>query len=175
MWTRPHPLLSSRLKAEGSASSCSSGEPVSIKTCDGDPVAVWVDVINGDLPIVGCTAHFTSLGGPVEQGESFLAWVKGDKSAFLLWVQTMVNDKNTTGSIKVKLLPSQTNNIEIRARCKMCVEEGDDEDDGSSEPERIGRIELTDIRLVQLKALRPTSVSLPPTGCATSTAKNMRL
>jgi len=111
----------------------------------------------------------------VEQGESFLAWVKGDKSAFLLWVQTMVNDKNTTGSIKVKLLPSQTNNIEIRARCKMCVEEGDDEDDGSSEPERIGRIELTDIRLVQLKALRPTSVSLPPTGCATSTAKNMRL
>ena len=158
----PPPLVSSRWKSKGSLSSGSSDELVSIKSCDGEPVALWVDVIDGDLPIVGCTASFTSVGGPVEQEESFLAWVTGDTSAFLLWVPTMVNDRNTECSRKVKLLPSQKNNIEIRTTCTIFAEDDDDIDDDSSEPQRFARIELTKIRIRHLKhRARPLTGSTP--------------
>ena len=131
----PAPLFSSRLRREGSFSSGNSGEFVVIKSCDAKPVAVWVDVLGGGLPIVGCTTLFSSLAGrPVEQGESFLAWVQGDKSAFMLWVQTMVNGANTEESFKVTWRSSLTNKMEIRSTCKMCVEEGDEEDIESDEP-----------------------------------------
>ena len=113
----------------------------------------------------------------MEHGESFFAWVKGDKSAFLLWVQTMVNDNNTEDSRKVNLLPSKKNNIEIRTTCKIHVDDDhDDGDDDSSEPERVERIELTNMRIVQLKLLaRPLTVRIPQTSSWTSAASGLRL
>ena len=172
----PPPLVSSLWKSKGSPSSGSSDELVSIKSCDGEPVAVWVNVIDGDLPIVGCTASFTSVGGPVEQEESFLAWVKGDKSAFLLWVKTMLNDQNTESSRKVNLLPSRKNNIEIRTTCTIFAKDDDDSDDDSSEPRRLARIELTKIRIRQLKhRTGPLTAGIPHTGSAPSAARRLSL
>lgn len=140
---RPLPLSTTK----GLKSCGGSDQLVTIKSCDESQVAVWVNVLQGALPIVSCSTSFTSVGGPMAQGESFLAWVKGDKSGFLLWVQTMVNTNNTIASRKVNLTP---HNIEVRATCRICVEEPeDDEDDDSSDPSlRIGRIELTNIKVL---------------------------
>ena len=176
------PLMSTRLRAVASGSSCSSGEPVSIKPCDEEHIAVWVDAVKEGLPVVGCTAGFMGLGCTVEQGESFLAWVTGDRAAFLLWLQVTLHDEKKNDSIKVDLLPSRSH-ITIRTSCRVCVDDDDDDEDDdrddhdhSSEPRCVARIELIDIRLVRRRVReRPPEMRLPPRGSATPRIKKVRL
>jgi len=139
------------LRQSGSSGQSLSAELVSIHSGCEQQLAVWVDLTSEDLRIDGCTAHFTNIGGPIEQGTSFCAWVKGDRNAFMGWLQDAANDMDSVGTYQVKLAPPHQHNIEIVATCTVCVENAEDEDTSV----RIGRIELSDVR--KIRRPRPRS------------------
>ena len=112
-----------------------SAEIVSIHSGCEQQLAVWVALTSEDLRIDGCTEHFANIGGPIEQGTSFCAWVQGDRKAFMVWLQDMANDMDSMGTYQVKLAPPHQNDIEIVATCSLCVANAEDEDTSV----RIGR------------------------------------
>ena len=81
-----HPLSD----ASSTSSACSEVF-VPTRSCDEEPIAVCVDIFSEDLRILSCMSGFTSIGGPIQEGEGFLEWTKGNMVTVLKWVQHMVN------------------------------------------------------------------------------------
>ena len=108
----------------GSFTSNCSEELVSIRSCEGERVAVWFDFLGETLPVVGCTAGFTHVGGPIQAEESLLAWLNDDRMAFQRWIQVMVNTEDTETEYTVNLAPPHQHDFEIVSTCTFHVENG---------------------------------------------------
>jgi len=141
-----HPLT---LSGASSTSSACSEEFVPIRCCDEEPIAVWVDIFSEDLRILSCTSGFTSIGGPIHEGEGFLEWIKGDKGTVLKWVQHMVNlhesEDVAINPYPIKLTPPHQHVIEFACTCKFHVEEMDGENDDVT-AERVGCFEFSSVQ-----------------------------
>lgn len=89
---------------------------------DDQLVALWRDSATSNLRILSCTAIFTNISGPLEEGAGLLDMVdEGDKASFLRRVQHLVesedfNEEDDASEFWVRL---HTQGIELQTMCQM--------------------------------------------------------
>lgn len=89
---------------------------------DDQLVAVWIDSTASNLRILKCTADFTNISGPLEEGAGLLDMVEEqDKASFLRWAQFLVktedfNEHDDASALSVRL---HTQSIDVQTLCQM--------------------------------------------------------
>lgn len=114
--------------------------PLSLLSSDSSSECeVCIDVLSNNLTFLECTPSFTSLGGPIRQGDGLLDWVSADESALVIWLQQSVNQMlggHATTPQRFRFVPPHHQPvIEIVADCELRDLENQDSLDENGSPD----------------------------------------
>ena len=92
-----------------------------------DVAELFVDVRTPDVLIQRCTLSFAAHSGPIEQGQSFLGFLKErHRTRFSRWIKAVADDLDD-GSRSCRLVMQfrrAGGPVEVKARCSMQMEPG---------------------------------------------------